>query len=347
MQVFLTGGTGFIGQALTRVLLRRGWSVSVLVRNPGSPQAQTLRNMGAQLAKGDVSERASMHAAMRGAELVINNAGHYEYGLDVAGVEKMQAVNVDGTENVLSLAQELGIPRVMHVSTVQAFGQTGTQPRDETYTRQAACKTSYEQSKTDAHVIALGYQQRGLPLVIVCPNAVIGVNDYSSFGYFARMYVNHVMPPMAWSPNSIFCCVGVEDLAEGLALAAEKGKTGEMYFFCGESQTFREIFGLWKKQPGGFAPKIWLPVGLAAILFGPLEALQRRLGLPALLSREIVRASAESWNYSSAKAKRELGWSHCSAEELWSKTIEAEIGLLARRKGQSLLQRLKPLDSLE
>ena len=60
MKIFLTGGTGFIGQALTKSLLRRGWSVTALVRKPDSPQAQVLSIMGAQLATGDVTERESM-----------------------------------------------------------------------------------------------------------------------------------------------------------------------------------------------------------------------------------------------------------------------------------------------
>ena len=347
MKVFLTGGTGFIGQPLTKSLLRRGWSVTALVRKPNSPQAQALNKMGAQLATGDVTERESMRAAMSGAEIVVHNAGQYEFGMESAGKHRMHMVNVVGTENVLGLAHELNIPRTIYVSTIQAFGGTGPQPHDETFTRQVPCRTTYEQSKTDAHEIARQYQQRGLPLIIVCPNQVIGANDHSAFGYFQRLYVNRVMPPMGWSPNSIFCCVELNDLAEGIALAAEKGRIGEAYFLCGDPQSFHEIFDCWSKKPGAFTPRIWLPVGLAAALFAPLEPLQRMLGLPAFLSRETVRASATNWNYSSEKAKRELGWTHCSAEAMWFATIDGEIQLLSKRKTQNLLQRLKPLEMIE
>lgn len=347
MKVFLTGGTGFIGQPLTKSLLGRGWSVTALVRKPDSPQAQALGKMGAKLVTGDVTERESMRAAMSGAEIVVHNAGQYEYGMDSAGKQRMRAVNVDGTENVLSLAHELSVPRTIYVSTVQAFGETGPQLRDETFTRQVPCCTTYEQTKTDAHEVARQYQQRGLPLIIVCPHQVIGPNDHSPFGYFLRLYINRVMPPMGWSPNSTFCCVEVNDLAEGIALAAEKGRIGETYILCGEPQSFREILACWSKKPGAFSPRLWLPVGLAAALFAPLEPLQRMLGLPAFLSRETVRAAARMWNYSSEKAKRELGWKHCSAEALWFGTIDGELELLSRRKGQNLIQRLKPLEMVE
>ena len=347
MKVFLTGGTGFIGQTLTKSLLRRGWGVTALVRKPDSLQAQVLSKMGAQLATGDVTERESMRTAMSGADIVVHNAGQYEYGMGSAGKQRMRAVNVDGTDHVLGLAHELGVPRTVYVSTIQAFGETGPQPRYETFTRQLPCRTTYEQSKTDAHQIAHQYQQHGLPLIIACPHAVIGANDHSPFGYFLRLYINRVMPPMGWSPNSIFCCVELHDLAEGITLAAEKGRIGETYFLCGEPQSFRETFNCWGKKPGAFLPRMWLPVGLAGLFFAPLEPLERKLGLPAFLSRETVRAAATNWNYSSEKAKRELGWTHCSAEAMWCGTIDGELELLARRKGQNLIQRLKPLEVVD
>jgi dihydroflavonol-4-reductase len=347
MEVFLTGGTGFIGQSLTKMLLARGWSVTALVRKPDTQRAQALRKMGARLATGDVTVRESMRASMSGAEIVLHNAGHYEYGMGSAGNLCMHNVNVAGTENVLRLAHELGVTRTVYVSSLQAFGETGPQPRDETYTRQFPCRTSYEQSKTDAHEIARQYQQRGLPLIIVCPHQVIGANDHSAIGYFQRLYVNRLMPPMGWAPTCIFCCVELNDLAEGIALAAEKGKIGETYFLSGDPQTYREVIRCWSKKPGAFIPRLWLPAWLAAAFFAPLEPLQRRLGLPAFLSRETVRATSMNWNYSSAKAQQELGWTHCSAETMWFAALDGEIQLLAKRRARNLVQRLKPLETIE
>jgi dihydroflavonol-4-reductase len=346
-RVFLTGGTGFIGQPLTRSLLSRGWGVTGLVRRPASPQAQSLARMGAQLAAGDVTDRESMRASMGGAEIVVHNAGHYEYGIDHAGRERMQAINVQGTDNVLGLARELGVPRVVYVSSMQAFGDSGSEMRDETFTRHAPCRTAYEESKTEAHEVAYRHLRQGLPLVIVCPNAVIGANDHSAWGYFQRLYLNRLMPPVCWSPGSVFCCVDVNDLAEGIALAAEKGRTGEMYFLNGEPKSFRDHLGFWARRPGAFRPVVWLPAGLAAALFWPLEPLQRMLGLPAFISRETVRGGATNWNYSAEKAKRELGWSHRRAEEMWLGTLDGELRLLERRKGQSWVKRLEPLETVD
>jgi dihydroflavonol-4-reductase len=347
MKVFLTGGTGFIGQPLTQSLLRRGWSVTALVRKSDSPHAQALSKMGAQLASGDVTKRESMRTAMSGADIVVHNAGHYEMGLDSAGKQCMQAINVGGTKNVLELARELSIPRTIYVSTTQVFGETGDLQRDETFTRQVPCRTTYERTKTDAHEVARQLQQQGMPIIIVCPNGVIGANDHSPIGYYLRLYLNRLMPPLGWSPASLSCCVALNDLVEGIILTAEKGQIGDTYILCGEPQSLREIFECWSKKPGAVIPSLWLPIWLAAALFAPLEPLERAMGLPALLSRESVRFSATNWNFSNEKAKRELGWTLSSAEEMWSATIDGELKLLSKRKGQNLIQRLKPLEMVE
>ncbi len=346
MRVFLTGGTGFIGHHLTRSLLGRGWSVTALVRKPDSPRAMVLGKIGAQLAAGDIMEPESMRAWLRGADLVVHAAGLYEFGLDAAGKKRMRSVNVEGTENVLGLAHALNAPRTIYISTQAAFGETGPEARDETFTRQAPYHSFYEQSKTEAHAIARQFQERGLPLIIVCPNPVIGVNDHSIWGYFVRLYVNRLLPPMAWGPDTLLCCEDVHDVAEGLTLAAEKGRPGETYMLAGEPHTFRQIFAWWGKKPGAFVPRLWLPAGLMAAMLAPMEPLQRWLGLPAFLSRETVR-SGTNFNFSNAKAKRELGWTPRPAETLWLATVQGEIDLLAKRKGQSLIQRLKPLESVD
>ncbi len=344
MKIFLTGGTGFIGRPLTKALLGRGWDVIALVRKTDSLQSRALSRMGAQLAIGNITDRESMRAAMDGADMVVHSAGHFEYGVNKAGRERMRTVNVSGTENVLKLARELGIPRTVYVSSLQAFGETGIHPRDETYMRQVPCRTAYEQSKTDAHEVALRYQQDGLPLIMVCPNGVIGANDYSSWGYFLRMYINRVMPPTGWSPKTMHALVYKDDAAQGIALAVEKGRIGQAYILSGEPRPLREHIQYWAKRPGALKPSTWLSAGLAWLFFAPLEPLQRMLGLPAFISRETVIGGSTNWYYTSQKAERELGWTHRSAETMWLETIDGELELLSKRRGQNLLQRLKPLD---
>src|SRR5262245_25942759 len=328
MRVFLTGGTGFIGQALARVVGERGWQLSVLVRRLDSRPAQYLDSLGAKLVRGDVTQRESMRAAMTHADLVIHNAGVYEFGADAALRDRLRAANVDGTKNTLGLALELGVQRVVYVSTTLATGATGAEPCDETFVRQAPCLTDYERTKTEAHEIALRIRGLGLPLVIVCPNQVVGPNDHSVYGYLLRMYLMHMLPPLAWSPGTIQSPIHVHALAEGIAQVAEKGRIGENYLLCGEPTTLRQIFEFWKPHRGGFTPKLWLPPAVMKVMFAPIEPLFRLAGLPAIFSRETVAAAAHHFNYSSAKAQREVGGSFPAAADWWPQMVEQERALL-------------------
>lgn len=347
MKIFLTGGTGFIGQPLARALLDRRWSVTALVRDPQSPWAQALSEMGADLAVGDVTDRESMREPMTGADAVVHNAGHYELGVSSTSAQNMQAVNVQGTENVLSLAEELGIGRTVYVSTVWAYGDSGPQLQDETFVRNTPSSSAYEQTKADAHQIAVQYQERGQPVIIVCPNGVISPNDHSLFGHMVRLYINKALPPMAWSPDSIFSLVYLYDLAEGIALTVEKGRDRQTYILCGEPTTLDEMFTTWSKKPGGARFRFYVPSALASLMFWPMEPLQRAVGLTAFLSRETVASGAKNLNYSSAKAQRELGWTYKTAEEMWFDTIDKEIELLQKYHQGNLISRIKPLDYVD
>ena len=347
MKVFLTGGTGFIGQPLARSMIARGWNVVALVRNPDSPQGRALAKAGAQCLAGDVTERESMRAGMTGADLFVHNAAWYELGVSRDARARMHAINIDGTNNALGLALELGVPRNVYVSSVVYYGDSGAEARDETYRRQSPYRSYYEQSKAEAHDIAMRYQQRGLPLVLVCPAHVTGPNDHSVFGYYLRMYLSRLMTPVGFSPEMMISPVHVDDVGAGIALAAEKGRPGETYILAGDPMSVREMFELWNTKPGGFKVRYYMPRWLARLLLAPLAPLQRLAGLPAFLSAETIAASSASYQFSSAKAQRELGWAHRPAKQMWLDIIDKEIELLGKRGNRSLVSRLKPLETPE
>lgn len=347
MKAFLTGGTGFIGQPLTRSLVSRSWDVVALVRTPDSPQARALANMGAQCVMGDVTDRESMHSGMTGVDVLIHNAAWYELGIPASARKLMDAINITGTDNALGLALELGISRTVYVSSTIYYGDTGPEARDETYHRQKPYRIYYEQSKAKAHEVAQQYQKRGLPVILICPAHVMGPNDHSVFGYFLRMYLNRLMIPFGCGPDMMISPVHVNDAAEGIALAAEKGRIGQTYLLAGDSMSLREVFEVWMTKPGGFKIRFYIPRWLAILISAPLEPLQRMVGLPAFISRETVSGSRISLNFTSARAQRELGWTYRPAKEMWTDIVEQELKLLTSRKKRDLLSRLKPVETPE
>jgi dihydroflavonol-4-reductase len=338
MQVFLTGATGFIGQALVRTMRQRDWQVRTLVRDSNSSAARWLMAQGCKLVPGDVTQPEGLSQAMAGIDVLLHNAGVYELGVNAVAAARMQQVNVQGTTHVLGAALEAGVPRTVYVSTVWALGGSGpvgkpAQVRDENTQHSGVYLSPYERSKADAHQVALDWRANGLPLVIGMPNGVVGINDHSTFGYFLRLYLLHGMPPIAWGRDTVYALVEVNALAEGLCLAVEKAPIGEDYVFCGEPITLRGLFELWGRYRGGMVPRLWLPRWFMRPQMALLEPLQRRLGLPAFLSRDTVNVTQVHLNYSAAKAKRELGWQHPDIETMWAAIVPAEQALMASRIG--------------
>lgn len=332
MRVFLTGATGFIGQALVDALLRRGWALTALVRRPESDEARALAALGVRLAAGDVTDPASLRAPMTGADAIIHNAGCYEMGVDAAGRARMAAVNIDGTRNVLAAARELGVSKTVYVSTAFAYGDSRGAVRDETWVRCSPPRSWYEETKTIAHGIAVEQQAAGLPLVIACPVAVIGPGDHAALGHFARLYVRGLMPPVAFGDGTV-SFVHVEDVAEALARCVERGRSGETYLLSGGIKPIRELFRLWQTTPGG-SKRIWwwMPQWLAVPYCALVEPLQRWLRLPVVFSADIARAGAMDLRFSGAKAERELEMRFRDPDRAWLDTLAGERERRAARQ---------------
>lgn len=323
MRIFLTGGTGFIGRALVRELIGRGWHVTALIRRPNSTEAQELAALGAELTTGDVTDRDSMRNGMSGVDAVIHNAGIYAFGVTPAERRRMHSVNVDGTSNTLGLAHELGVPHIVHISSVVAFGPTGMVVADETFTRQAAPFSPYEQTKTEAHAIAVQLQAQGAPVVIVCPASVIGPGDHASLGQLARLYVRGFLPPFLYG-NGKMSFVHVDDLAAAIALATSKGAPGASYICTSGNLSIAEIFAIWRRHPGGLPTLGWLPRPVALIFSVFAEQIAQRSGWPVIFSSEFTREAFERRTFTADKAIRELGAQFRSLERVFLDTLEAE-----------------------
>lgn len=338
LNIFLTGGTGFIGQALVSRIRARDWNLKVLVRDPQSPAAQWIARQGATLVKGDVTEPASLAAALAGSDVVIHNAGVYEFGADRATIARMTRVNVGGTENMMAAAHAAGVGKVVYVSTAWALGPSGRPPeasvsKDEHWLDEGPYLSAYHRSKAEAHRVALQWRTKGLPLVTAMPNGVMGANDHSVFGYFLRLTLLGQMAPMSFGGDAVYTLVDVNALAEGLCLAAEKAPAGEDYLFCGPRNTLRELFDLWGRKTGKRVPRWYAPRWFMWPQMALMEPLQRMAGLPAFLSRDTVGASRAHLDYSSAKAQRDLGWKHPEIEVMWDTIIQRERELMAARAG--------------
>jgi nucleoside-diphosphate-sugar epimerase len=321
MKIFVTGASGFIGSHLASKLIARGHAVVCLVRDPS--RASQLAQQGAMLVPGDVTNRNSMREPMRGADAVFHLAGWYALGIRRGEINQMRAVNVDGTLNVLELAAELGVPKILHTSTVGVFGNTRGKVVDESYrASKDSLKSEYERTKWAAHYeVAVPMQQRGAPLIILQPGGVTGAGDSAQHVVLYRSFLRRT--PVMFGERSGATWAHVDDIAEGHILAMERGRIGESYIIAGPALTYRQMMEQFAKITGIPAPKIWLNTWMTnatCAVLGILEALGLRV---PELSEEGVSVFADYTFWASAeKAKRELDWRSRPVEETFRETLD-------------------------
>jgi dihydroflavonol-4-reductase len=323
VKVFVTGGTGFIGGEVVRQLRHRGNGVVCLARNPEKGEA--LAALGCELVAGDLGDAAVIRNGMQGCDAAIHAAALYEVGIPASQRPAMYEANVAGTERVLRAALEAGIPKVVYVSTVGVFGNTRRKVVDESYTHPGREFTSYyEETKLEAHRIARRMiSEEGLPCVIVQPGGVYGPGDTSSIAALLGQFLSGRMPLLPF-PELGICLSHVEDVAAGILLALDRGRTGEAYVLSGPVTTVREAIGTLAAITGRKAPKHAIPVPLMRALapFGPLVG--RLMGQPPNLRELIASADGVTFWASHEKASRELGYAPRGIEEGLRQTLEAE-----------------------
>jgi dihydroflavonol-4-reductase len=307
VKVFVTGGTGFIGGHVCRKLRERGDEVVALVRSPA--RAAALRELGCTLVEGDVLDRETVRSAAEGCAGAIHGAAVYKVGIPKSERQAMVAANVTGTEVVLDALTEAGVSRIVYVSTVNVFGNTKGQVVEESHRRDVSegFLSCYDETKYRAHEIALDRIGRGAPIVIVQPGGVYGPHDHSEVGNMIEQTRRGKLRVKAF-PELGLNLVHVEDVAEGILLALDRGKVGESYVLGGELSTMGELIEKVAALEGRRAPRLTLPPALAKLSapLGPIVG--PALGFPPNLSEAIRAAHGVTYWASDDKARRELGY---------------------------------------
>jgi len=307
---FVTGATGFVGRYLTALLLAEGHAVTTLVRT--RDQARALAEYGVRPYLGEVADKESMRRGMRGADGVFHTAAWTKIGS--RDRKTAEAVNVQGTRNVLELIRELHIPRGVYTSTVSVFSDTRGQRFTEEHRYEGRHLTIYDRTKWEAHYeVAVPMMRRGLPLMIVQPGAVYGPGDD---GDLARLLGAHLLGRFPFAPTvNAYSWAHVEDVATGHLLAMEQGRPGRSYLICGEAETLRNVMRL----AGRLVGKSRGPLPFPGKALRPVAGVLRALGyvVPSLAARsERLRVGAGvTYLGDDTRARNELGFSPRSVAE--------------------------------
>jgi dihydroflavonol-4-reductase len=313
VKIFVTGGTGFIGQALVRRLRERGDQVVTLVRSP--ERAGALREMGADLAAGGMDDADSLRTAMAGSDAVLHVAGVYKVGIPESEHPAMYDANVRGTEHVLDAAIAENIPKIVYVSTVNVFGNTKGRVVDETYRRNEAdgFLSYYDETKYRAHLIAEDRIAKGAPIVIAMPSGVYGPGDHSEIGTQLDQLRQGKLRARSF-PELGFSFVYVDDVAEGIVLALDRGVVGESYVLGGEVTRLGNVIDLAGRLLGRKPPRFTIPAWAARMSIPIAPLVTRVMGTAPNLAELIRSADGVTYWATEAKARRDLGYAPRNVE---------------------------------
>jgi dihydroflavonol-4-reductase len=301
----LTGATGFVGSAVARTLAARGHRLRLLVRT--TSDRSNLAGLDAEIVEGDLTDAASVAKAVAGCRFVLHVAA--DYRLWVPDAAAMLAANVEGTRTVMRAAMAAGVERVVHCSSVAALGLNADgSPADEaTPVTEADMIGAYKRSKFLAERAVLELVGQGLPAVIVNPAGPVGPRDIRPTPT-GKMILDAARGRIPAYVDTGLNVVHVDDVAEGHALALERGVVGERYILGSENLMLGALLALVAASVGRRPPTIRLPMGFVWPIAIGAEVVAKLTGIEPIVTRDHAKMARKRMFFSSAKAERELGY---------------------------------------
>lgn len=315
---FVTGGTGFVGANLIRLLLDQGYQVRALVR-PQSP-VRNLHGLAIEWVTGDLND-PQLDQTMQGCTGLFHVAAHYS--LWQKDRDQLHHSNVLGTRNLLTCARQAGIQRTVYTSSVAAIGVRGDgQPADETYQSPVECLIgAYKQSKYWAEQEASKAAQAGQDIVIVNPSTPIGPWDVkpTPTGDLILRFLRRQMPAYVDTGLNL---IDVRDVAWGHLLAYQRGQAGQRYILGHQNLSFKNILDKLAQITRQPAPSTTVPLWLPLTVAWVEEKLLAPLGRPPSVPIEGVQMSAQTMYYDARKAVRELYLPQSSIDQALADAVE-------------------------
>lgn len=308
MKILVTGSTGFVGAAVARQLAARDHELRLLVR--AQSNRGNIVELDAEIAIGDLTDPQSLISATKGCDALYHVAA--DYRLWAKNPSEFYATNVEGTKALLLAAAEAGMERIVYTSSVAALGRRddGAPADEQTHVDPAKLVGHYKRSKYEAEQAVLRLvADHGCPAVIVNPSTPIGPRDIKPTPT-GRMIVQAANGHIPAYVDTGLNVVHVDDVAAGHLLAFANGKIGERYILGGRDMTLAEILTAVANHMGRKPPRFRLPHDLIMPIAHGATAWARVTGREPFVSTDAIRMARKSMYFSSAKAEREIGYTH-------------------------------------
>jgi len=303
--LLVTGASGFVGSAISNAARAQGYRVRVLVR-PSSPRTNIAP--GDEVVVGDIRDRASLVAALRGVRYLAHAAA--DYRLWSPAPEEIIRTNVDGTRAVMEEALRAGVERIVYTSSVATLAaRPDGEASDESFPLPPAQAVgAYKYSKVVAErAVAAMVANENLPAIIVNPSTPIGPGDIRPTPT-GRIIVEAAAGRMPGYIDTGLNLVHVDDVAAGHLAALQRGRIGERYILGGQNVLLRDMLGAIARRVGRRPPLLRLPRTMMFPIAYGAEAVAHFTGREPFVTTTGLRLAKDRMFFTSAKAERELGY---------------------------------------
>jgi dihydroflavonol-4-reductase len=306
VKVFVTGATGFVGSHVAQELSRHGADLRILIRS--SSKLGNLEGIPAETVVGDLLQVDALRSALSGCDAVMHVAA--DYRLWVTDPEKMHATNVTGTRELLRLAREQGVARVVYTSSVATMGffSDGRLCDEATPVSQANMIGHYKRSKYEAEQEAIAAARAGQQVIILNPTTPIGSGDIKPTPT-GRIIVDFLKRKFPAYMDTGLNLVDVDEVARTHVKALTTGQPGERYILGGENLTLKQLLDKMSAITGLPSPTMRVPHSVAMMFaLWDQNFTGKLLGREPRATVEAVRMGKKMMFVSSAKAERDLGF---------------------------------------
>lgn len=304
MRVFLTGATGFVGHHVAKALAVEGAELRLLIRK--TSKLANLEGINGDTVVGDLATPQSFASALQGCDAVVHVAADYRFWIrDPAA---MYRANVDGTRDLLRLAREAHVPRVVYTSSVATmhFRTDGIVINEDTPVSLADMVGHYKRSKFLAEQQAIAAARDGQQVMILNPTTPVGPNDAKPTPT-GRIFVDFLKGDFPAYVDTGLNLVDVTEVARTHVAALTTGTPGRRYILGGENLTLKQILDKMSAITGIPSPTVKIPFAVAATYAFFEEWITGRIrGKEPRATLEEVRMGRKKMFASSARAQQEL-----------------------------------------
>ncbi len=311
-RIFLTGGSGFVGQNIIPKLIEKGYEIHALVRS--STSAKKVQDLGAVPVMDDLTALSeNTKVALKQCDYVLHSAAHMDFTYDH---KPFYSINVEATNHLLELSKAAGVRKFVYISAAPVVPGSPVVDLAEDQAKAGLPTALYPKTKAIAEQAVLAANTEHFQTISLRPPAIWGPNNH----HFEDLFANIKNGKWRWigGGRQILSTIHVWNLASAITAALESEKGGEAYFVTdGDRRSMRETFTAIIKAQGLDPGEKELPRGVAVFMAHLLGGIWKNLRLKSRppVAPLMIRLMATEFSVSDQKARRELGYKNAVSFE--------------------------------